>query len=97
MKDTTSTAGDGELVIERLLIFVFHFFRAFQDNFSVHIRWASQKVGQKLGNPQKNHLAYPQAQLGLSHMFECEARTHTRHNGEMIEKNFSAQSATQAT
>ena len=29
---------------------------------------ASQEVGQKLKNPEKNHLAHPQAELDLSHM-----------------------------
>ena len=33
-----------------------------------HMRKANQ-VGRKRKNPEKNHLAHPQAELGLSHMW----------------------------
>ena len=33
-----------------------------------HMRWANQSVGRKRENPEKNHLAHPQAELGLSHI-----------------------------
>ena len=36
---------------------------------SAHIRTANQKVGRKRENPEKNHLAHPQAELGFSHMW----------------------------
>ena len=39
---------------------------------SAHMRRANQYVGQKRENPKKNHLAHPQAELGLSHM--CPVR-----------------------
>ena len=32
------------------------------------MRRANQKVGRKRENPEKYHLAHPQAELGLSHM-----------------------------
>ena len=35
---------------------------------SADMRWANRKVGQKRENPEKNHLAHAQAELGLSHM-----------------------------
>ena len=36
---------------------------------SVHMRRANQWVGRKRENPEKNHLAHPQAELGLPHMW----------------------------
>ena len=36
---------------------------------SAHMRTANQKVGRKRENPYKTHLAHPQAELGLSHMW----------------------------
>ena len=35
---------------------------------SAHMRRADQYVGRKRENPEKNHLAHPQAELGLSHV-----------------------------
>ena len=63
-----------------IYIFLNSVLRPFQDYFS------SYETGQSVGgrkreNPEKNHLAHPQAELSLSHMW----RTHTRHSGEMIE------------
>ena len=48
--------------------FFFSVLRPFQDYFS------SYETGQSVGgrkqeNPEKNHLAHPQAELGLSHMW----------------------------
>ena len=48
--------------------FFFNSVRPFQDYFS------SYETGQSVGgrkreNPEKNHLAHPQAELGLSHMW----------------------------
>ena len=73
-----------ELVTNISRFFFFFFFlnsvlRPFQDYFS------SYETGQSLGgrkreDPEKNHLAHPQSECGQS-----EARTHTRHSGEMIE------------
>ena len=40
---------------------LFVFLRPFQDYFS------SYQTGRKRENPEKNHLAHPQAKLGLSH------------------------------
>ena len=58
---------------ENHTIFLFFFFfnlvlRPFQDYFS------SYETGQSVGgrkreDPEKNHLAHPQAELGLSHMW----------------------------
>ena len=36
---------------------------------SAHMRRANQKVGRKRVDPEKNHLAHPQAELCLSHMW----------------------------
>ena len=35
---------------------------------SAHMRQANQQVGQNWENPEKNHMARPQAELALSHM-----------------------------
>ena len=64
------------LKYERTILAVFFFFvfffnsvlRPFQDYFS------SYETGQSVGgrkreDPEKNHLAHPQAELGLSHMW----------------------------
>ena len=51
---------------------VFVFFIQFYVSFrviSAHMRRANQKVGRKRENPEKNHLAHPQAELRLSHMW----------------------------
>ena len=34
---------------------------------SAHMRRANKYVGRKRENPEKNHLAHPQDELGLSH------------------------------
>ena len=67
-----------------ILFYFYSVLRPFQDYFS------SYETGQSVGgrkweNPEKNHLAHPQAELGLSHMWPLRARSHTRHSGEMIE------------
>ena len=36
---------------------------------SAHMRRANQQVGRKRENREKKHLAHPQAELGLSHMW----------------------------
>ena len=36
---------------------------------SAHMRQAYQLVGRKREIPEKNHMAHPQAELGLSHMW----------------------------
>ena len=41
--------------------------RPFQDYLS-HMRWPISRWA-KTGEPQKKHLAHPQAELGLSHMW----------------------------
>ena len=49
--------------------------RPFQDYFSS--RETGQSVGgRKRENPEKNHLAHPQAELGLSHMWPEGFRGH---------------------
>ena len=35
---------------------------------SAHMRWAKSVGERKRENPEKNHLAHPQAELGLSHV-----------------------------
>ena len=57
----------------------------FQDYFSSYE--TGQSVGeQKRENPEKKHLAHPQAELGLSHMWPVRGvRVHTRHSSNMME------------
>ena len=60
-------------------LYFFHFFFYFfffnsvlcpvQDYFSSYETWANRKVGRKRENPEKNHLAHAQAELGMSHMW----------------------------
>ena len=52
----------------RFFFFFNSVLRPFQDYFSSYE--TGQSVGgQKRENPEKNHLAHPQAELGLSHMW----------------------------
>ena len=48
-------------------VFFIHLYVPFKI-ISAHMRRANQKVGRKWENPEKNHLAYLQAELGLSHV-----------------------------
>ena len=60
-----------------IILFFFFFFFFFLIQFyvpfkiiSAHMRRTHQSVGgRKRENPEKNHLAHPQAELGLSHMW----------------------------
>ena len=59
----------GHLIVCSLVkVFLFVFFfnsvlRPFQDYFSQSVG------GAKMGEPKKNHMTHPQAELGLSHMW----------------------------
>ena len=62
----------------------FSVLRPFQDYFS------SYETGQSVGgrkqeNPEKNLLAHPQAELGLSHMWSVWGSNPAKYNGKMIE------------
>ena len=49
-------------------LFFYSVLRTFQDYFSSYVTGQSAG-GRKRENPEKNHLAHPQAELGLSHMW----------------------------
>ena len=59
-------------VIFFYFFFIFHFFNSvlcpFQDYFSSH-EMGQSVGGQKWENPENNHLAHLQAELGLSHVW----------------------------
>ena len=69
--DKLSTSTINSITVFFVFFFCFFFnsvLRPFQDYFS------SYETGQSVGgrkreNPEKNHLAHPQAELGLSHMW----------------------------
>ena len=59
--------------------------RPFQDYFSSYETGQSVGGGRKRENPEKKHLAHPQAELGLFHMWPKRCSNPHRHSGEMIE------------
>ena len=56
------------IICDIFFFFLIQFYVPFK-TISCHIRRASQYVGRKRENPEKKHLAQPQAELGLSHMW----------------------------
>ena len=51
-----------------LFLFFFKFYIPFKI-ISAHMRRGKSVGGAKMGEPEKNHLTHPQAELGLSHMW----------------------------
>ena len=61
--------GYDTCVVGESFFFLNSVLRPFQDYFCIYETGQSGEVGRKRENPEKNHLAHPQAELGLSHMW----------------------------